>query len=205
MTPATPPKRLSFEDYVTYDNGTSNRYELVDGELIKMNPPTFRQMLIAKFVEQRLDSEICRLGLPWLCFREAGVRTGVRKSRLTDVYILTLDQVSHLLDVSAISQTPPVLAVEIVSPESVTRDYRYKRAEYAALEVPEYWIVDPLESRVTVLQFDEGLYDEAVFWGDQVLVSKTFPELTLTVTQILAAGMLANADVGGDPDALASR
>lgn len=103
MTTTTTIQRLSFEEYVAYDNGTSNRYELVDGDLIKMNPLTFRHMLIAKFVEQCLDTEIRRLGLQWLCFRAAGVRTGVRKSRLTDVYILTLDQVSQLLDASAIS------------------------------------------------------------------------------------------------------
>ncbi|QZZ23493.1 Uma2 family endonuclease [Leptothermofonsia sichuanensis E412] len=28
------------------------------------------------------------------------------------------------------------------------RDYRYKRSEYAALEVPEYWIVDPLDAKI---------------------------------------------------------
>ena len=69
--------------------------------------------------------------------------TGLRKSRLTDVYVLRPEQVSDFLDESAICQTAPLLAVEVVSPDSVTRDYRYKRAEYAALEIPEYWIVDP--------------------------------------------------------------
>lgn len=190
MALSTKTAPFTFEDYVAYDDGTVNRYELVDGELLAMTPPTFRHMLIAKFIEQCLDAEIVRLGLGWFCFREAGVRTGVRKSRLTDVYVLTPEQVSGLVNRAAIAQTPPLLAVEIVSPDSITRDYRYKRTEYAALEIPEYWIVDPLESKVTVLTFNEGLYDEAVFEGDQLLVSPTFPELALTVDQILAAGKL---------------
>lgn len=190
MTPSTTSALLSFEDYVAYDDGTEKRYELVNGELVEVTPPTFRHMLIAKFIEQRLDAEIARLGLGWFCFREAGVRTGVRKSRLTDVYVLTPEQVSSLMNRAAIAQTPPLLAVEVVSPDSVARDYRYKRTEYAALEIPEYWIVDPLESKVTVLTFNEGLYDEAVFVEDQALASPTFPELTLTVDQILAAGKL---------------
>jgi Uma2 family endonuclease len=190
MTLSTAAPPLTFEDYVAYDDGSENRYELVDGELVAMTPPTFRHMLIAKFIEQCLDAEIARLGLGWLCFREAGVRTGVRKSRLTDVYVLSPEQVSGLVNRAAIAQTPPLLAVEVVSPDSITRDYRYKRTEYAALEIPEYWIVDPLESRVTVLVFNEGLYDETVFGGDQVLVSRTLPQLTLTVEQILAAGEL---------------
>ena len=181
---------LSFEDYIAYDDGTENRYELVDGELIAITPPTPQHMLIAKFIEQCLDAEIARLGLDWFCFRAAGVRTGVRKSRLTDVYVLTPEQVSGLVNRAAIAQTPPLLAVEVVSPDSITRDYRYKRTEYAALEIPEYWIVDPLESKVTVLTFNEGLYDETVCVWDQPLVSPTFAELSLTMEQILAAGNL---------------
>lgn len=78
--------------------------------------------------------------------------------------------------------------MEVVSPESVSRDYRFKRSEYAALEIPEYWIVDPMESKVTVLLWEEGLYEETVFMGNQNIVSRTFPELTLTVEQVLAAG-----------------
>jgi Uma2 family endonuclease len=190
MALSTTTAPFTFEDYVAYDDGSENRYELVDGKLVAITPPTFRHMLIAKFIEQCLDAEIARLGLGWFCFREAGVRTGVRKSRLTDVYVLTPEQVSGLMHRAAIAQTPPRLAVEVVSPDSVTRDYRYKRTEYAALEIPEYWIVDPLESRVTVLVFNEGLYDEMVFVEDQRLVSPTFPDLALTVAQILAAGEL---------------
>ncbi|HSM81335.1 MAG TPA: Uma2 family endonuclease [Nodosilinea sp.] len=190
MALSTTAAPFTFEDYVAYDDGSEHRYELVDGVLVAMTPPTFRHMLIAKFIEQRLDAEIARLGLGWFCFQEAGVRTGVRKSRLTDVYVLTPEQVSGLMNRAAIAETPPLLAVEVVSPDSITRDYRYKRTEYAALEIPEYWIVDPLESRVTVLVFDEGLYDETVFEGDQALVSPTFPALALTVAQILAAGEL---------------
>ncbi len=190
MALSTTAAQFTFEDYVAYDDGTANHYELVDGELVAMTPPTFRHMLIAKFIEQRLDVEIARLELGWFCFREAGVRTGVKKSRLTDVYVLTSEQVRSLVNRAAIAQTPPLLAVEVVSPDSVTRDYRYKRTEYAALEIPEYWIVDPLEPKVTVLVFNEGLYDEAVFVGDRLLVSPTFPELALTVDQILAAGEL---------------
>lgn len=190
MTLGTVSSSMSFEEYASYDDGTEKRYELVDGVLVAMNPPTFRHMLIAKFIEKQLDSEIQRLKQNWLCFREAGIRTGWRKSRLTDVYVVTHDQVNDFLDVSAICQTAPLLAVEVVSPDSVKRDYRYKRAEYAALEIPEYWIVDPIEQRVTVLLFNEGLYDEAVFAGGQRIESSTFSELSLTVEQVLAAGNL---------------
>ncbi|MCF4970579.1 Uma2 family endonuclease [Nostoc sp. CMAA1605] len=190
MTQTTTNHLYSFEEYLAYDDGTDSRYELVDGKLELMNPPTFRHLLIAKFIEISFDAEIKRLNLPWLCLREAGVRTGWRKSRLPDVYVIPSEQVMGFLDESAVCQSAPLLVVEIVSPDSIKRDYRHKRSEYAALEVPEYWIVDPIESKITILLLSEGLYEEQEFSGSQQLVSGIFPEIQLTVEQVLAGGKI---------------
>ncbi|ACK67613.1 hypothetical protein PCC8801_3651 [Rippkaea orientalis PCC 8801] len=61
MTVTTTERLYSFEEYCTYDDGMDNRYQLVDGRLKIMNPPSFRHLLIAKFVEQQFDQEIQRL------------------------------------------------------------------------------------------------------------------------------------------------
>ena len=188
MTYITTKKLYSFEEYLTYDDGTETRYELIDGKLDIVNPPTIRHLLISDFIRDIFKAEIARMSLPWLCFKEAGVRTGWRKSRLTDVCVVLREEVMELLDKSAVFQTPPLLVVEVVSPESVNRDYRYKRSEYAAIEIPEYWIVDPIENKVSVLRLDEGLYEEEVFTKNQQIISPTFPELTLTVERIFAEG-----------------
>ncbi|QSJ17749.1 Uma2 family endonuclease [Nostoc sp. UHCC 0702] len=186
----TPLTSITFEEYLTYDDGNGSHYELVDGRLELMNPPTIQHFLITKFLEQNLDAEIKRLGSPWLCFRETGVRTGVNKSRLTDLCVVKLEQARELLNVSAVFQSPPLLIVEVVSPESVKRDYRHKRSEYAAFEVPEYWIVDPLRAKISVLLLEEGLYEETVFTDNQEVVSRTFPELAIAVEQVFNAGNL---------------
>jgi Uma2 family endonuclease len=55
----------------------------------------------------------------------------------------------------------PDLAIEIVSPESVERDYKDKRRQYQYAGVPEYWIVDEMEQKVTLLRLDQkGKYRE---------------------------------------------
>ncbi|MBD2101498.1 Uma2 family endonuclease [Leptolyngbya sp. FACHB-261] len=188
---STTERLLTFEEYLAYDDGTDQRYELVGGRLEPTNLSTVRHFLIAKFLESVLEAEARRLGLPWVCLREAGVRTGRNRSRLSDLCVVTIEQARELLDQSAVFQTPPLLAIEVVSPDSIKRDYRYKRTEYAALDIPEYWIVDPLEAKVSVLLLEEGLYEDSVFIGEQKLISQTFPDLTITVEQVLAAGEIA--------------
>jgi len=56
---------------------------------------------------------------------------------------------------------PPDLAVEIVSPESVDRDYVKKRSQYEQFGVTEYWIIDEMKRKVTLLRLDaRGKYRE---------------------------------------------
>ena len=195
MTAITQTDLYSFEEYLRYEDDPDNRYELVDGRLELMNPPTFRHILICDFIRDAFKAEINRLKLPWLAIREGGIRTGWRKSRIADVYVVTTEQIAGSLDESGVLDTSPLLVVEVVlmdtashiSPESVKRDYRFKRSEYAALGIPEYWIVDPIQQQVTILVLDEGLYEETLFTADKKLVSPTLVEISLTPKQIFAA------------------
>ncbi|MFL5244424.1 MAG: Uma2 family endonuclease [Gemmataceae bacterium] len=58
-------------------------------------------------------------------------------------------------------QGPPDLAVEIVSPDSVERDYGKKRLLYEVAGVQEYWIIDEFERKVLLLRLDgRGKYRE---------------------------------------------
>lgn len=182
----TSTKRLTFEEYLTYDDGTDNRYELVNGELVLMPPPTGQHADIVDLLEDIFKAKIRRLNLDWAVRPGTiGVRTMELKTRFPDLSIITAEQRQAIRLKAAVLESPPLLVVEVVSPESVKRDYRYKRSEYAVLEIPEYWIVDPLEAKVTVLVLVEGLYEETEF-REQQIISHTFPELTLTVDQVLS-------------------
>ena len=80
---------------------------------------------------------------------------------------------------------PPLLVVEVVSPNQEKQDYRYKRSEYDARGITEYWIVDPVQVRMTVLEWVEGFYEEQVFRGNRPIVSPLLGRLDLTVDQVL--------------------
>ncbi len=62
---------------------------------------------------------------------------------------------------------------------------RYKRSEYGARGIAEYWIVDPIQERVTVLEWIEGFYEEKVYVGDNAIASLVFADLKLTAAQVL--------------------
>ena len=182
----TATKRLTFEEYLTYDDGTDNRYEFVNGELVLMPPPTGQHADIVDFLEDIFKATIKRLNLDWAVRPGTiGVRTVELKIRFPDLSIITAEQRQSIRLKTAILESPPPLVIEVVSPESVKRDYRYKRSEYAVLEIPEYWIVDPLEAKVTVLLLVEGLYEQTEFKESEQIISQTFSELTLTVEQVL--------------------
>ena len=56
---------------------------------------------------------------------------------------------------------PPDLAIEIVSPESVRRDYVLKRKLYQKYKVPEYWVIDEDKKSITCFRLDaSGKYRE---------------------------------------------
>jgi Uma2 family endonuclease len=55
----------------------------------------------------------------------------------------------------------PDMALEIVSPDSIERDYVFKRLQYQEAKIPEYWIVDEIKRKVILLRLGrDGEYRE---------------------------------------------
>lgn len=55
-----------------------------------------------------------------------------------------------------------LLVVEVLSPSNARQDLILKRDEYAIVGVPLYWIVDPKQETMTVLELAAGaMYREA--------------------------------------------
>jgi Uma2 family endonuclease len=55
---------------------------------------------------------------------------------------------------------PPLLAVEVLSPSTRRVDLLLKRDRLQDAGVPSYWLVDPDEPAVTVLELRDGTYQE---------------------------------------------
>lgn len=191
----TTAQKLTFEQYLTYSDGTDTRHELVDGELVAMSLSTGKHGAIIEFLNDQFRDEIKRQQLPWTA---KPMMVGVRSprgrrwdtSRIPDVTVLSLAQWEAMANREAVidfNESPPLLVVEVVSPSTKADDYRSKRSEYGVLEIPEYWIVDPLENKVTICVLEHQFYDAAAYQGNSLIQSSTFPNLNLTAAQILAA------------------
>ncbi|MEH2204376.1 MAG: Uma2 family endonuclease [Nostoc sp.] len=183
----TPIKISTLEEYINFDDGTDKRYELEDGVLLEMPPGTGKHEAIITLLLVRFFLEIQKMGLP-LQPRPNGTEVLTNKQlRRPDICVITNEQAKSIETTSAILKTASPLLVEVVSPESIDRDYNQKTSEYAAMGVVEYWIVDPLENKVTVCLLNQSSYKQTVFIEDQRIVSQTFSELTLTAQQVFSA------------------
>ncbi|AFY60007.1 Uma2 family endonuclease [Synechococcus sp. PCC 6312] len=185
----TTTQNLTFEEYLTYDDDTDTRYELVEGQLIPMTPPILQHYLIARFLMLMFESAIKRANLPYLTLLEAGQRTGIRNSRLPDLLVIPITVIEELRFQPAIFESAALLAVEVVSPSSVEDDYISKRDEYQAIGIPEYWVVDAISEnpRITIHTLTDDVYHPNIFSNAELLISPTFLELQVTAEQILNA------------------
>ncbi|HEY2415659.1 MAG TPA: Uma2 family endonuclease [Pirellulaceae bacterium] len=80
----------------------------------------------------------------------------------------------------------PDIAVEIVSRDSRQRDYGEKRGLYQDAGVTEYWIIDPLQSRVEFLGLKEGRYELLPLEENRIFRSTVIPGFWLDVNWLLS-------------------
>jgi Uma2 family endonuclease len=187
-------EKMSFTEYLKYNDETDTQYELVDGELIPMSLGTGKHGDIIEFINDLFKDIIKQENLSWT---SKDMKVGIRSprgrrwdtSRIPDVTVLSLEQWQNLANREAVidlDETPPILVVEVVSPSTRKTDYRSKRSEYAMLEIKEYWIVDPDEKIITICTLADSFYDDAVFQNEELIISPTFPNLKLTPKQIFS-------------------
>ncbi|MEG4344026.1 Uma2 family endonuclease [Microcoleus sp. A003_D6] len=199
-TPTKPKQMLSFEQFVKQLPDAEGRYELVNGEIVRILPIRLHED-VADFLIKQFDREADRVPLNYRVSGRFMLRTltpnGKEQGRHPDVTVVdkTLWE-SQPFAYSALTE-PPQLVVEVVS-TNWEDDYIDKLDEYQRLGIPEYWIVDylalgsrnylgnPKEPTVFVYLLDEnGVYQMTAYRGTERIISRTFPELPLTAEQVL--------------------
>ena len=180
----------TFEEYLSYDDGTEKLYELFNGELIEMPPESGINVQIATFLLIRFAAL-----LDYRRVRGHGLELEVRgepRNRYPDLTIIREEHIQQLAKRNTIrlSMLPPLLVIEVVSPGELQRDRDFiaKRGQYQDCGIPEYWIIDPENKTVLVLELTGNVYTEVGnFSGEDLILSPQFSQMNLKVSQLFDA------------------
>ena len=140
------PLRMSYDEYLAwYDKEAGRRGEWVDGEVIVFMPTTFRHEDIVGFLNALLRIVLRRRRLGVVVGSSYELRTREGSAREPDLTVVLNEHRDRITERRLVGAAD--LVVEVVSSDSVTRDWRDKLAEYAAAGIPEYWVVDARPGR----------------------------------------------------------
>lgn len=153
--------RLTADQYFELpDDG--NRYELIDGVVTMSPSPSADHQRTSRDVFKQLDAFVDRHKLGEV-FYEIDVHFGKSPEGRDIVYrpdvICFLGDASR--EIAGRLRIIPDLAVEVVSDESSNRDMETKRLDYERFAVREYWLIDPIEERITFFRLRDGKFFEA--------------------------------------------
>ncbi|NJM68783.1 MAG: Uma2 family endonuclease [Scytonema sp. RU_4_4] len=198
-------KQVTFDEFITwYPENPQRRYELHDGVIIEMTPPTGDHEEVVGFLVGEIVAEYRRLNLPYFIPKTVFIKPIEGKSAYSpDVLLLNRPNLINeplWKKQSTVSDAASIpLVIEVVS-TNWRDDYHKKLADYEEMGIPEYWIVDyaalggrafignPKQPTISVYQLVEGEYQVTQFRGGERIQSPTFPELILTAEQIFQVG-----------------
>ncbi|MEJ6484569.1 Uma2 family endonuclease [Nostoc punctiforme UO1] len=195
-------KLVTFEDFAAW-RPEGRRYELHDGVIVEMAQPTGDHEDVVGFLALEISADIKRLNLPYYIPKTVLVKPLEGESAYSpDILIINRPNLVNeplWKKESTVSQAVSIpLVIEVVS-SNWRDDYYKKLADYEAIGIPEYWIIDyaaigarkfignPKLPTISIYELIDGEYQVTQFRGNDSIVSPTFPELNLTAEQIFKA------------------
>lgn len=199
----TIPKKITFDEFVAWypENSVCN-YELHNGVIVEMPLGTGDHSDITGFISSEINFEIRRLKLPYSIPGDYLLKPIRNESGYKpDTIVLDRSQLTNeplWQKESVITMGSSVrLVVEVVS-TNWRDDYFFKASDYEEMGIPEYWIVDylglggrkfvgnPKQPTLSVYQLVDGEYQVTQFRKNERVESLAFPELNLTIEQIIS-------------------
>jgi len=177
--------KLTYEDYETFPDD-SNRYEIIDGEVVGSPPPITAHQWASAELTWLLGSHIRQRGLGRLFYAPFAVMLSPHDIFEPDIVYISDDRMS-LVDDKGMRGAPDS-CIEIVSPSTRAYDRTVKFEKCARFGVNEYWIVDPDSKTVEVFVLESGVYAAmAVVQADDRVPSRVLPALELHVDALFMA------------------
>jgi len=142
------------------------RAEWVDGEAIIMSPSSADHAQISVWLASILGEFVAAKDLGAVYGIEFAARLRKGRIRVPDVFFIAKSRLQLVTKTHL--KGAPDLAIEVISPDSISRDYREKFADYERAGVREYWIIHPAERRVELYALaKDGQYKPVAKVTDQ--------------------------------------
>jgi len=140
---------LTYSEYQKLPETDPYEHEMIDGEeFVSPSPSFWHQRLMIRFAELLRE---------FLKGKHLGVVTGpvdiyyAEQSYVSpDLTFVTAEQAGQLRNAQEI-RIPPPLVVEVLSKSSIKWDREDKRGFYKRFGVLEYWIIDPFDQTIEVI------------------------------------------------------
>jgi Uma2 family endonuclease len=143
-------KRYTFEEFCDLIPD-GEKADLIDGIIYMASPENFEHHDICGFLYRLVGDYLEETKIPGRLFGwRVAFRIGKLQGPEPDLGYLVPESLERIRPGNVIG--PPDWAVEIVSPDSVERDYLRKRRLYERAGVLEYWVIDPLRRKLTCMR-----------------------------------------------------
>ncbi|MFD9720557.1 Uma2 family endonuclease [Streptomyces sp. NPDC059076] len=180
--PTPPPGGWTADDLDTLPNLPPHT-ELIDGSLVFVSPQSIFHERAIDFLKWQLLSVVPE---DFEVFRELTIDIDRQNRPEPDVVVVRADAVVD----SAQTRLPAaavLLAIEVVSPDSLSRDREAKPLKYARAGIPHYWRVENNGGSAVVYVFERepasGQYTSTGIFHDRMKVSVPFV-VDLDLTEI---------------------
>ena len=164
----------SMEEFLAMPKQEGWNYELIDG-MVMMSP---RPAAMHQFISGNLYSELRHKLKSSKCLPIPEIDLVLKDNNLIpDLMVICNEDIRDMKRY----EKPPLIAIEIISPSSSSRDHITKRHKYEQLGIQEYWIVSPEEKCITVFDFvnkKEAMYCEGT------VKSFVLPEVEINLEDI---------------------
>ncbi|MCG8584729.1 MAG: Uma2 family endonuclease [Pirellulales bacterium] len=138
-----PPRKMTEEEFVAWAD-RDVRAEWVEGRVVMMSPANREHAKLNMWLARVLGEFIDANDLGELMGPEYTVRLAAERSRRVPDLLFVVKARLELMTTNHVEGAPDLI-VEIVSPDSVSRDWREKYLEYEQAGVREYWVIDPMQ------------------------------------------------------------
>lgn len=161
--------------------GEDDRVELLEGEIIQMSPIGSRHSACVA----RLTALLARLHGQAIVWVQNPVALDEHSEPQPDIALLRFREDFYA---QRLPGPEDVLLVVEVAESSARYDQEVKVPLYGRAGVPEAWVVDLAEERVTVYRSptSQGFREVRLALRDEMLSPESFPELQVSVAELLS-------------------